>query len=324
MFEYFEQLRNFCFTFEGIQDTGDGLLFIYSLWDPSLSVQISQVVYNEPYSYVGRFGGEGTGYQFLTRPKNGGTGWNLNKWYTLFTRCWDHGPGSTYFGLWVFDSTNWRYLITMNYPLDKARFNYGATSFLENYAGTGLSSLRKMSTRNGWKRYTNTGAWSPFTTGYFDVGTTGGASGNTFYMATQKGLASNINAKNSAQSVPAPTTKAPVYPALVVKSFSANYNVRSQLLSVAWTIDPTAAQQFSYSIKIFQGTSTTSSPTLAATDSAPQVRGMNFSMSGLPFGTYTASLQLVDFVDVSYSPKTTTFTRSAGRYIVLPYYPINL
>ena len=182
----------------GIQDTPNGHVIIYSLWDPSATVEVTSVLYAEPGATTERFGGEGTGYHFISNPSNGGTGWNLNTWYTLVTRCWDNGQ-HTSFGLWVFDSVNWHYLVTIDYPYKGARFNYGATSFLENYGSSDLAGLRKMSTQNGWKR--STAGWGYFLQGSFDVGTTGGVSGNTFYMATQKGLAANINSANSNQKV---------------------------------------------------------------------------------------------------------------------------
>ena len=121
------------------------------------------------------------GFHFISMPSNGGESWNLNTWMTLATRCWDIG-NHTYFALWVYNQTNWKQLVTIDYPYPSARFNYGTTSFLENYGGTSKESLRKMRTRNGWKRYTDSG-WGAFSIGHFDVGiqgVQGGTIGDSF------------------------------------------------------------------------------------------------------------------------------------------------
>jgi len=296
--------------YTGIQHTSNGNVFIYSLWDPSLTVQVTSVVYSEPNSVTERFGGEGTGYHFLTRPALGGTSWKLNTWYTLLTRCWNHGT-HTYYGLWVFDSVNWRYLVTIDYPYSGSRFNYGAMSFLENYAGTGLSLLRKMSTRNGWKRYSN-GQWSAFTKGSFDKNSVGGVSGNNFYMATQSGLPNTITT-NTVQQVPSPSTTTPVYPALSVTSFSAVYDVSTQKVTISWVVDTTRSPQFSYSVNIYLEASTTSA--LTSADSAPQIRSVELNLQGLAMGTYKVSLIVVDVFDVASSEQVRSFSRFPAQSV---------
>jgi hypothetical protein len=104
-------------------------------------VQITDISYIEPNGYYGRFGGEGVGLQFLSQPLSGGSAWTLNKWTTIMTRCWDYTPGMTYFGAWIQIDGVWKHLVTMNYPYTSARFNWGATSFLENYSGTNCKRL---------------------------------------------------------------------------------------------------------------------------------------------------------------------------------------
>jgi len=266
------------------------------------------VVYSEPNSLIERFGGEGTGYHFLSRPNLGGSGWKLNTWYTLLTRCWNHGT-HTYYGLWVFDSVNWKYLVTIDYPYSGSRFNYGAMSFLENYAGTGLSLLRKMSTRNGWKRYSN-GQWSAFTHGSFDKNSVGGVSGDTFYMASQNGLPNTITSKNTDQQVPNPSTTTPVYPSLSVTSINAVYDVSTQKVTISWVVDTTRSPQFSYSVMIYLGASTTSA--LTSYDSAPQIRSVVMNLQGLTMGTYKATLIVTDVFDVASSVQSTYFSHGSG------------
>ena len=316
----------------GIQDTPNGHVIIYSLWDPSATVEVTSVLYAEPGATTERFGGEGTGYHFISNPSKGGTGWNLNTWYTLVTRCWDNGQ-HTSFGLWVFDSVNWHYLVTIDYPYKGARFNYGATSFLENYGSSDLAGLRKMSTQNGWKR--STAGWGYFLQGSFDVGTTGGVSGNTFYMATQNGLAANINSANSNQKVssiffdecilifiyiffflssfqvPKAATTQPVLPSLTITSFTAQYNPQTQRVTISWTIDSSRSPQFSYSIKLYNSNSP-STVVSSSSSSAPQVRSVLLSTTSLPAGAYLATLQLVDVLDVASALQTTAFSTVFG------------
>ena len=99
--------------YTGIQETSDGHVFIYSLWDPSDNVQVTDFIYYEPGSNHGRFGGEGTGLHFNSMPSNGGTSWTLQSWVTLATRCWDYG-NHTYFALWVYNQTKYTGLKKMS------------------------------------------------------------------------------------------------------------------------------------------------------------------------------------------------------------------
>ena len=174
----------------GIQDTPyNGHIFIFALWDPTDTVKVTEFPYHETGAVVERFGGEGTGSHFLSMPKKGGSSWTLQTWNTLATRCWDYG-NHTYFGMWLYNQTHWKQLVTMDYPWKSVRFDWGAQSFLENYVGGDLGTFRKMRTKNGWKRYSN-GNWKPFTSGAFDTGLSGVQGGTVddyFFMATQAGL----------------------------------------------------------------------------------------------------------------------------------------
>ena len=203
--------------------------YIFSLWDPSSAVQVTNVIYAEPDAFLGRFGGEGTGYHFLSSLKKGGSGWILNSWTTLLTRCWDVAD-HTYFGLWVSIQGSWRQLVTIDYPYKAARFRYGATSFLENYGSSSIGSLRYMKTRNGWKRYSDK-SWSPFTSGSFDVGTIGGTKNDFFYMATQSGMKPNVNSGNSVQYVPKPTSTMPDISVAQIDSAQISYDQDHETVS---------------------------------------------------------------------------------------------
>ena len=266
--------------------------YIFSLWDPSSAVQVTNVIYAEPDAFLGRFGGEGTGYHFLSSLKKGGSGWILNSWTTLLTRCWDVAD-HTYFGLWVSIQGSWRQLVTIDYPYKAARFRYGATSFLENYGSSSIGSLRYMKTRNGWKRYSDK-SWSPFTSGSFDVGTIGGTKNDFFYMATQSGMKPNVNSGNSVQYVPKPTSTMPDISVAQIDSAQISYDQDHETVSLSWVMNANTCPQFSYSIQISTAANV---PVYTQTVIAPHIRSTSFLVESLPVGLLTVSLTVTDVLD---------------------------
>jgi hypothetical protein len=200
----------------------------------------------------------------------------------------------TYFGVWVKMNGVWKHLVTMNYPYSRARFNWGATSFLENYGGINTAAFRQMRTRNGWKRYED-GKWIAFTGGSFDVGTIGGTSSDYFYMATKDGLPSNINSQNSYQTVPSPGTTNPSIAKINALSYTAFYNQLTAILTVEWTIDPASCPQLGYTIKVYPVASNT--PLMTKSDMQSHIRKATISLKDIVLGSYTVELQLSDVID---------------------------
>ena len=181
----------------GLLDSPDGHVFVYSLSDPqSTTTPTTSVLYSVPESITVRVGKE---FRFLTTNLYRGKWVPLNE-YIMITRCWDDGQ-HTSFGLWVFNSAYWDYLVTLDYPYKRARFNSETVAFMNNYGSTQLTGLRKMIIFGGWKRSTT--GWDYFQQGTFNVGTNGGALPNygDFYVASKLGLTANINSANSVQTV---------------------------------------------------------------------------------------------------------------------------
>ena len=147
-----------------------------------------------PESITKRVGKE---FRFLTTNQYGNK-WVTSNEYTLVTRCWD-ADQNTSFGLWIFNSVYWDYLVTINYPYYRARFNNGTMAFMDNYESTQLTDLRKMVTHGGWKR--STSGWNYFHQGTFNVAATGGVSNGTFYLESKLNLPTIINSANTTYQV---------------------------------------------------------------------------------------------------------------------------
>ena len=247
-------------------------------------------------------------------PSNGGQSWISNTWVTLATRCWDIG-NHTYFSLWVYNQTNWKQLVTIDYPYPSARFNYGATSFLENYGGTTPSSLRKMRTRNGWKRYTNS-VWGYFNTGYFDVGVPGvqgGAVGDYFFMTTKSGLSASPT--KSEQLVTNPTISRPVYPPARISSWTARYQDNRKSLTISWVIDSSRSPQLIYTVKLFYASNNSLAKLIQ--DSAAHLRNVVINIGGLGRGKYHIQLSIQDIFD-QISPIVNSSFFLTGNSTVFP------
>ena len=139
----------------------------------------------------------GNEFRFLTTNQYGNKWVPLNE-YIIVTRCWDDDL-HTSFGLWIYNSIYWDYLVTLDYPYKRARFNNETMTFMENYESTHLTGLRKMVTRDGWKR--STAGWNFFHQGTFNLGTTGGVFNEAFYLESRLDLPANINSTNEIQQV---------------------------------------------------------------------------------------------------------------------------
>jgi hypothetical protein len=194
----------------------------------------------------------------------------------------------------------------MNYPYHGARYNWGATSFLENYGGTNTGDFCQMVTRKGWKCYSD-GSWDAFTSGSFDVGTIGGTSSNYFYMTTKDGFQSNVNAQNRVQTVSAPTITKPAIPVINALSSTVSYNAATAMLTVTWTIDPNSCPQIAYTINIYSTTSNINILLIISTDMQSNIRSVSIGLGNFNTGSYTAKLTLQDVLDNTSPLYTNTF-----------------
>lgn len=89
-------------------------------------------------------------------------------------------------------------------------------------------------------------------------------------------------------------------------SLTANYDQHTRILCVTWAIDRTRSPQFSYSVTVFN-IHQPSELLLSVADLAPQVRSVTLNLETLSPGVYTATVQLVDILDVVSSSNSTTF-----------------
>lgn len=103
---------------------------IFSIWDFPNKKQLI-ATYKAPITFVGGFGGEGTGLH-----SHADIGWIPGQWYTNIVRCWNTDDSTTNVGYWIYDQTNKTYThyVTFVVPEANALLHGSIGSFLENFA----------------------------------------------------------------------------------------------------------------------------------------------------------------------------------------------
>lgn len=297
--------------YSGIQDNGNGQhSFIFSIWDPSDTVQMNRAQYVPPGgTYAQRFGGEGAGYQILN-PGRVAPLWVLGQWYTIVVRAWDVGS-HTFVGAWYYDQTNqlWTLQGIHDYPV-QMRFDYGEIAFLENYGGQYVADHRRMFTGWGYKR-TPGPQWWPFTSGAYDGPATNanaGTIGSTYFMETGSQVVNTVGS-NANFTVP-PFGNEPSPPVGQIQSAFAIFDPRSNDFVVSWQPNRQLTPQYSYEVQISNTNAFTSNLTVDQFAIAPEIQRVHVPAGALPHTRCFGRVRVVDVFDRTSA--WTTFTVTKG------------
>lgn len=277
----------------GIQQSASGTNFIFSIWDPIGTTTPITAPYKLPGSNVEKFGGEGTGLHYDDKRL---IGWKLNTWVRTVARRWDYN-GHSFFGFWSYDygTTNWTHHVTMDFPVANVNFNSGSTnSFLEDWCGS-PQNYRKGLYKNGYKRAA--GSWLPWGTASYS-GNGSSTSDNKANAGIENGAyfmefgGSAVKTVSEGQVL---KITLPAKPVLTIGQVSSiDVSSKADSLSVTWVTDKTKSPQFSYTIKLIDGTGKV---VLTKTDIVPHLRKLTFSTKNLASGTYTVNVSIVDIFD---------------------------
>ena len=103
---------------------------IFSIWDFPNKKQII-AAYKDPLTFVGGFGGEGTGLH-----SHADFGWKADQWYTNIVKRWALNDSTTQVGYWIYDQQQktFRHYVTLTVPEHNAMLHGDIGSFLENFA----------------------------------------------------------------------------------------------------------------------------------------------------------------------------------------------
>ncbi|MDB5157192.1 MAG: hypothetical protein JWR50_1899 [Mucilaginibacter sp.] len=262
---------------------------IFSLWDFPNKLQIS-AAYKNPLTFVGGFGGEGTGLH-----SHADFGWKPGQWYTNIVRRWSVNDSTTQVGYWVYDHTAKMYthFVTFTVPEKGAMLHGDIGSFLENFADN-----EKRSRTAVYKSYwmltdqykwvhpdslvaeAGEGSWKAER--YGDDGVKATSCGTspwqkkTFYAVTQKDKPDLIAAD--------------------IYDLAAYYDHSQKKIFVDWSLLETASPQLSYDVQIFDNSSYTGNAIASLKGTDPDLTGVGITVKGLNLKSqnYYISLQIKD------------------------------
>lgn len=262
---------------------------IFSIWDFPNKVQIA-AVYKDPMTFVGGFGGEGTGLH-----SHADFGWKPDHWYTNIVRRWVSNDSTTMVGYWIYDQTEktYRHYVTFAVPEKDAMLHGETGSFLENFA-----DQQKRSRTAVYKGYwmlaegdkwihpdslvaeAGQGSWKAER--YGDDGVRVTSCGtmpwqpNTFYKVKQ--------------------ADKPALAEAGVYDLGSYYNHTLKKIVVDWSIQPTNTPQLNYEVKIFDNEACTGSPIAAIKGTDPDVNTVNIPVNDLNLKNqdYYITLQVTD------------------------------
>jgi Domain of unknown function (DUF3472) len=262
---------------------------IFSIWDFPNKIQIA-AQYKDPLTFVGGFGGEGTGLH-----SHADFGWKPGQWYTNIVKRWAVNDSTTMVGYWIYDQTakTYKHYVTFAVPGKDAMLHGNIGSFLENFADDTKHS-RTAVYRSYWiltdghkwihpdslVAEAGEGSWKAERYGdnglkITSCGTSPGQS-KTFYKITQSDKPDLIAAD--------------------VYDLAAYYDHSQKKIFVDWSIQPTATPQLSYEVQIFDNSAYTGKPLAAIKGTDPDLNSVNIPVKGLDLQNqdYYISLQVTD------------------------------
>lgn len=265
---------------------------IFSVWDFPNKVQI-HAVYKDPMTFVGGFGGEGTGLH-----SHCDFGWVPGQWYTHVVRRWYIGGDKTQVGYFIYDHTKkeWHHYVTFEVPEADAKLKSGISSFLENFADekktsrvSNYKSYWQLTTDNKWQHADSLIADAG--EGYWDVKPVGNngvqltSCGPKFIKKTKV-----VYPVKEASVKPSSINVAAVYDA------GAYYDKEDKNMYVNWSVKSSNAPQLSYTVALYDNQAHTGKPIATQEGTDPDARSIAIHVPNLSSEkkTYYLTLQLTD------------------------------
>ena len=262
---------------------------IFSIWDFPNKIQISSS-YKAPITFIGGFGGEGTGLH-----SHADFGWKPDHWYTNIVRRWAVNDSTTEVGYWVYDHTakTYTHYVTFTVPEKNAMLHGEIGSFLENFADEQkhtrtavYKSYYVLSDQNQWLHpdsltaSAGEGSWKAER--YGDDGVKATSCGT---MPWQKKTLYAVKQKDKPELIAAD-----------VYDLAAFYDHSQKKIFVDWSIQQTATPQLSYEVKIFTDSTYTGKPlaSLKATNPDANYISIDAKELNLQSQDYYVTLQITD------------------------------
>jgi len=262
---------------------------IFSIWDFPNKIQIS-AQYKDPLTFVGGFGGEGTGLH-----SHADFGWKPGQWYTNIVKRWAVNDSTTLVGYWVYDQSakTYKHYVTFVVPEKNAMLHGNIGSFLENFADDQKRSRTAvyrsywlLSDKNTWMHpdslvaEAGDGSWKAEPYGPDGVKVT--SCGTSPW---QKKTVYPVQQKDKPELIPAD-----------VYDLAAYYDHSLKKIFVDWSIQPSATPQLSYEVQIFDNSTYSGSPLAAVKGTDPDLTSVNFAGTtlNLKAQNYYITLQITD------------------------------
>ncbi|MGZ3751028.1 MAG: DUF3472 domain-containing protein [Mucilaginibacter sp.] len=262
---------------------------IFSIWDFPNKIQIS-AQYKDPLTFVGGFGGEGTGLH-----SHADFGWKPDHWYTNIVRRWSVNDSTTLVGYWIYDQTEktFRHYVTFSVPEKQAMLHGDIGSFLENFADEQKSSRTAiyksywvLNSEHKWLHpdslvaEAGDGSWKAERYGNDGVKIT--SCGTTPWQ------------KKSFYPVSQPSK--PEIIAAGVYDLASYYDHSQKKIFVNWSVLQTATPQLSYEVQIFDNSSYAGKPLVSVKGTDPDLNSVSIAVKDLNLKNqdYYITLQITD------------------------------
>lgn len=272
---------------------------IFSIWDFPNKIQIS-AQYKDPLTFVGGFGGEGTGLH-----SHADFGWKPDHWYTNIVKRWSVNDSTTMVGYWVYDQTEktYRHYVTFAVPEKGAMLHGDIGSFLENFADE-----QKRSRTAVYKEY-----WILAGNKWMHPDSLIAEAGQGSWKAERYGD-DGVKVTSCGTMPWQPKTfykvKQADKPALAVDSvydLGSYYDHSLKKIVIDWSVQATATPQLNYEVKIFDNQTCSGTPIATITGTDPDVNIVNIPVTNfnLKNQDYYITLQVTDIFGQSKPLKKT-------------------
>jgi hypothetical protein len=263
---------------------------IFSIWDFPNKIQIT-APYKDRETFVGGFGGEGTGLH-----SHSDFGWIPDHWYTNIVRCWTVNDSTTLVGYWLYDhsANTWKHYVTFEVPEAHAKLQGNIGSFLENFADD-AKRTRLGDYRDYWMLKED-GAW-------LHPDTLVAKAGKGSWKAEKVGDAgvrltscgTNIGLDQYKFKVVMPDK--PVFvKSPTVFDLAGYYDKSGKIVHVDWSVAPEDMPQLSYKVALYNNAECTGTPLAAASGTDPDRTMVGLAVNGIELKNqnYYITLQLTD------------------------------
>jgi hypothetical protein len=263
---------------------------IFSIWDFPNKVQIT-APFKDRETFVGGFGGEGTGLH-----SHSDFGWVADHWYTNIVRCWPANDSTTMVGYWLYDqyANAWKHYVTFEVPEANAKLQGNIGSFLENFADD--SKRSRLGDYQGYWLLKEDGSWlHPDTlvakagTGSWKAEKIGDAGVRLTSCGTEIGpdvykFAVTMPDKPSFVKLPA------------IFDLGAYYDRNKKVVHADWSVTTGDMPQLSYKVGLYNDAQCAGTPLATASGTDPDLTMVNLRVDGVELKkqNYYISLQLTD------------------------------